>query len=276
MKSSPGNEQIKEIDAMADYGPFEMIAYTGARVLEDETIVFVGTGLPIISAMLAQMTHAPNLNMIFEAGSLAAILEQGMPLSVGDTRAFRKALFAKGLCAAFELTQRGYSDYAFIGGAQIDMYGNINSHYEGGTYSRPGTRFPGSGGAGAMAANCEKTIAIMALEKRRFVEKLDFVSSIGFGDGSPDYREKAGVLGSGPYRVITNQALFGFDEKTRRMILLEVLPGKTPEDIQKLVSFQLLISPDLKEMKEPSEEDLCMLREECDPDGYFLKRQVAK
>jgi glutaconate CoA-transferase subunit B len=149
---------------MAEYGPFEMIAYTGSRVLEDETIVFVGTGLPIIASMHAQLTHAPNLNMIFEAGSFGAILEQGLPLSVGDTRAFRKAVYAKGLCAAFELTQRGYVDYAFIGGAQIDMYGNINSHFEGGTYWKTKTRFPGSGGAGAMAANCEKTIAIMALE----------------------------------------------------------------------------------------------------------------
>jgi glutaconate CoA-transferase subunit B len=261
---------------MAECGPFEMIAYTGARVLEDETIVFVGTGLPIIAAMFAQLTHAPNLNMIFEAGSLAAILEQGMPLSVGDSRAFRKALFAKGLCAAFELTQRGYSDYAFIGGAQVDMYGNINSHFEGGTYSRPKTRFPGSGGAGAMAANCEKTIAIMALEKRRFTSKLQFVTSIGYGDGSPDYRKKAGVMGSGPYRVITNQALFGFDADTRRMMLLEVLPGKTANDIQDLVSFELLVSPDLTEMKEPTADDLKMLREQCDPEGYFLNRKVAK
>ncbi len=259
---------------MAEYGAFEMIAYTGARVLEDETIVFVGTGLPIISAMFAQLTHAPNLNMIFEAGSLASILEQGMPLSVGDTRAFRKALYAKGLCDAFELTQRGYADYAFIGGAQIDMYGNINSHFQGGTYSRPATRFPGSGGAGAMAANCEKTISIMALEKRRFVEKLDFCSSIGFGDGSPDYRRKAGVLGSGPYRVITNQALFSFDPESHRMVLLEVIPGKKPDEIQKMVSFELLISPDLKEMKEPSEDDLRLLREKCDPEGFFLKRKV--
>ncbi len=261
---------------MAEYGPFEMIAYTGSRVLEDETIVFVGTGLPIIASMHAQMTHAPNLNMIFEAGSFGAVLEQGLPLSVGDTRAFRKAVFAKGLCGVFELTQRGYSDYAFIGGAQIDMYGNINSHFEGGTYSKPAVRFPGSGGAGAMAANCEKIIAIMALEKRRFVDKLDFVTSIGFGDGSPDYREKAGVMGSGPYRVITNQALFGFDEETRRMVLLEVMPGKTAEDIQELVSFELLISSDLKEMEEPTEEDLRLLREKCDPEGYFLKRKVAK
>ncbi|MBW1787183.1 MAG: glutaconate CoA-transferase [Deltaproteobacteria bacterium] len=259
---------------MPDYGPFEMIAYTGARVLEDETIVFVGTGLPIISAMFAQLTHAPHLNMIFEAGSLAAILEQGMPLSVGDTRAFRKAVFAKGLCAVFELTQRGYADYAFIGGAQIDMYGNINSHFQGGTYNRPKTRFPGSGGAGAMAANCEKTISIMALEERRFVEKLDFVTSIGFGDGSPHYRTKAGVLGSGPYRVITDQAMFGFDENTHRMMLLEVLPGKTVDDIQKEISFELLISPELKEMKEPNEEDLKILRQKCDPDGYFLEREI--
>ncbi|MCP4747350.1 MAG: glutaconate CoA-transferase [Desulfobacteraceae bacterium] len=259
---------------MAECGPFEMIAYTGSRVLEDETIVFVGTGLPIIAAMHAQLTHAPNLNMIFEAGSLAAILEQGMPLSVGDTRAFRKAPYAKGLCAAFELTQRGYSDYAFIGGAQIDMYGNINSHFQGGDYEKPATRFPGSGGAGAMAANCEKTISIMALEKRRFVNRLDFVTSIGFGDGSPDYRRKAGVMGSGPYRVITNQALFGFDKKTRRMMLLEVLPGKTAKDIQELVEFDLLISPDLKDMQMPSKEDLRLLRQEIDPDGYFLKRTV--
>lgn len=176
---------------MPEYGPFEMIAYTGSRVLEDESIVFVGTGLPIIAAMHAQLTHAPSLNMIFEAGSVAAILEQGMPLSVGDTRAFRKACFAKGLCGAFELTQRGYADYAFIGGAQVDMFGNICSTYEGGTYSKPRVRFPGSGGAGAMAANCEKTIAIMALEARRFVPKVEFITSIGFGDGSPEYRGKS-------------------------------------------------------------------------------------
>lgn len=261
---------------MAQYRPFEMIAYTGSRMLEDNTIVFVGTGLPIVAAMFAQLTHAPNLNMIFEAGSLAAILEQGMPLSVGDTRAFHKALYAKGLCGAFELAQRGYSDYAFIGGAQIDMYGNINSHFQGGSYNRPAVRFPGSGGAGAMAASCEKIIAIMALEKRRFVEKLDFVTSVGYGDGSPGYRQRAGVLGSGPYRVITDQALFGFDEKSKRMKLLEVAKGRSAEDIMYQVGFDLLISPDLKEMAEPNEEDLLTLRQRCDPDGYFLQRQVQK
>jgi len=261
---------------MANYKPFEMIAFTGARMLEDDTMVCVGTGLPIVAAMFAQLTHAPNLNMIFEAGSLAAVLEQGLPLSVGDTRACRKAMYAKGLCGTFELTQRGYADYAFIGGAQIDMYGNINSHFQGGSYYRPAVRFPGSGGAGSMAANCEKTIAIMALEKRRFVERLDFVTSVGYGDGSPGYRQRAGILGSGPYRVITHQALFGFDDKTRRMMLLEVAKGITAEDVMYQVGFDLLVAPDLQEMAEPGEEELLLLREKCDPDGYLLQREVQK
>jgi glutaconate CoA-transferase subunit B len=125
-----------------------------------------------------------------------------------------------------------------------------------------------------MAANCEKSIIIMALEPRRFVNQLEFLTSIGYGDGSPDYREKAGVMGEGPYRVITNEALFGFDKKSHRMTLLEAAPGRTAEDIQKKVSFELIISPELKEMKEPSEEDLRLLREECDPDGYFLARKL--
>jgi glutaconate CoA-transferase subunit B len=173
------------------------------------------------------------------------------------------------------MTQRGYADYAFIGGAQIDIYGNVCSTYEGGTYAQPRVRFPGSGGAGAMAANCEKTIAIMALEKRRFVKQVDFITSIGFGDGSPDYRDKAGVMGSGPYRVITNQALFGYD-KDRKMMLLEYLPGKSPKAIQELVDFELKIAPDCKEMALPTEHDLMLLRTKCDPEGYFLKRKVVE
>ena len=273
---SSKQEVYDNMAAQVEVTPFEMIAYTGSRVLEDNSVVFVGTGLPIIAAMHAQLTHAPKINMIFEAGAFASILEQGMPMSVGDTRAFRKACFAKGLCAAFELTQRGYADYAFIGGAQVDQYGNICSTYEGGDYLKPRVRFPGSGGAGAMAANCEKTIAIMALEKRRFVKKVDFITSIGFGDGSPDYREKAGVLGSGPYRVITNVALFGFCPNTRRMMLLEYLPGKSPQAIQDMVDFELVMAPDVKEMKLPSEHDLKLLHEQCDTEGLFLKRKVVE
>ena len=259
---------------MANYSAVEMIAYTGSRMLEDNKIVFVGTGLPMIAAMHAQLTHAPGLGLIFEAGAVSPVLDTGLPLSVGDTRACRKACYLKGLCAVFELTQRGYADYAFIGGAQIDQYGNVNSTFEGGSYERPRTRFPGSGGAGAMAANCEKTIIIMALEKRRFVKKLDFLTSIGFGDGSAAFRKKSGVAGSGPFRVITHEALLGFDEQSRKMVLLEVAPGKSAQHIQEKVGFKLHLSPNLDAMPEPTEKDLKLLREVCDPEGYFLARKL--
>ena len=114
----------------------------------------------------------------------------------------------------------------------------------------------------------------MALEKRRFVKKLDFITSLGFGDGSPDFREKAGVMGAGPYRVITHEALFGFDANHKRMTLLEIAPGKTPQQIQEKVSFGLQVSPDLTEMKTPDEKDLSLLRDVCDPEGYFLSRKI--
>jgi glutaconate CoA-transferase subunit B len=104
---------------------------------------------------------------------------------------------------------------------------------------------------------------------------VDFITSIGFGDGSPDYREEAGVMGAGPYRVITNQALFGYHPESRRMMLLEYLPGKSPAEIQELVDFDLLIAPDCKEMAVPTEHDLMLLRTKCDPDGYFLKRKIV-
>ena len=125
-----------------------------------------------------------------------------------------------------------------------------------------------------MAASCQKTIIIMALEKRRFVKKLDFLTSVGFGDGSATFRERSGVAGSGPFRVITHEALFGFDEQSRRMVLLEVAPGKSAQQIQEKVDFKLNLAPDLEMMPEPTESDLRLLREVCDPEGYFLKRIV--
>jgi glutaconate CoA-transferase subunit B len=155
------------------------------------------------------------------------------------------------------------------------MYGNVNATVCGGDYSKPEVRFPGSGGAGAMAANCERVIITMVLEKRRFTRKVDFITNIGYGDGAPDYREKSGVRGSGPYRVITNQAVFGFEEKTKRMMLLEVAPGLKPGDIQDKVDFELIIPEKVKVMEEPKAEDLRLLREVIDPGGVFLGRAIT-
>jgi glutaconate CoA-transferase subunit B len=255
-------------------GPYEMICLTGARCLEDKTVVFVGTGLPMLASLFAQRTWAPNVNLIFEGGSIGPILWMGLPLSVGDIRAGTRACMVKGLCAVFEGQQRGYSDYAFIGGAEIDKYGNINSTCFG-EYEKPKTRFPGSGGAGAMAANSDRIIAIMALEKRRFRDKVYYITSVGFGDGTPDYRWKAGVHGRGPYRVVTDVALFGYDVgKTNRMTLLEYHPDLSPAQIQERCELELLIAPDVKPMPLPTEDQLRLMVTEVDPEHYFLGKTV--
>lgn len=255
-------------------GPYEMICYYGAKVLEDNTIVFAGTGLPMLACLFAQRTWAPNLNVIFEAGSLGVQMWMGLPLSVGDTRASTRSCIVKGLCFAFEGQQRGYSDYGFIGGAEIDKYGNINSTCFG-EYEKPKVRFPGSGGAGAMAANSDRIIAILALEKRRFRDKVYFITSLGFGDGTLDYRWKAGVHGRGPYRVVTDVALFGYDVgKTNRMMLLEYHPDLSIEKIQDRCELELLIAPDVKPMELPSDDHLNLMVTAVDPEHYFLGKTV--
>lgn len=261
------------------YSNLEMIAVAGAHALEDRKTVFVGTGLPIISSTLAQLTHAPNLIPIFEAGSIGPILDAGLPLSVGDSRASNRPCLLGGLCTAFELAQRGAVDYGFIGGAQIDMYGNVNSTMLGRfpeDYRHPKVRFPGSGGAGAMACCCEKTIVIMVHERRRFVERLDYLTSPGYFDGSNDARWNAGWPGSGPVIVITNLALLDFDEKTRRMRLKSIHPGVTIDQVIEATGFELIIPDDIQETEPPTTEELELLREKIDPEGYFLKKQVKE
>jgi len=261
---------------MVDYTPYEMIAYTGSRLLEDKKTVFVGTGLPMIATLHAQRTLAPNIILLFEAGSLAPILELGLPISVGDTRAGIKSCIIKGLCMAFELSQRGFIDYGFIGGAEIDHYGNVNATMIGEDYSHPIVRFPGSGGAGHMAVNCDRVIITMPLERRRFRKKIHFVTNIGYGDGSLSYRRHAGVLGSGPWMVVTDRAVFGFDEATKKMTLLEVAPGYTVNDVLERMEFKPMIPNEgVKTMPEPTAEDIKILRE-IDLEGLFLKRKIVK
>jgi glutaconate CoA-transferase subunit B len=261
---------------MVDYNPYQMIAFTSSKLLEDKTTVFIGTGLPMIAALHAQKTHAPNIILLFESGPLGPILELGLPISVGDTKAGVKSCVMKGLCMAFELTQRGFIDYGFIGGAEIDQYGNVNATMIGDDYLHPKVRFPGSGGAGAMAANCERTIIIMPLEKRRFNKKINFVTNIGYGDGSADYRKRAGVLGKGPWRVVTHMALFGFDELTKKMMLLEVAPGYKVDDVLTKLDFEPLIPRGgVKTMAVPTPEDVKIINE-IDPEGLFLKRKVEE
>ncbi|MBF8258288.1 MAG: coenzyme A transferase, partial [Actinobacteria bacterium] len=172
---------------------------------------------------------------------------------------------------AFSYSASGYMDYGMLGALQVDPYGNINSTYLGGTYEKPERRFAGSGGGNQVASHCWKTIVIIKHEGRRFVPKVEFISSPGYLDG-PGAREKAGLpKDTGPYRVVTSKALFGFDERTKEMTLLSVLRGMTPDQVIKDMAFRTRIAPTVSEIHPPTDDELRVLREEIDPSRIIIR-----
>ena len=253
------------------YNPMEFMVICAARLLEDGRTAAVGTGVPCAAAMQAQRTSAPNLMVCFEAGGVAPQLPT-MPISVGDSRTFYRGLMATSMCEIMETCQRGMMDYTFLGGAQIDAYGNLNSSMIGDDYARPKVRFPGSGGANDLASLCWQTLVVTVHDSRRFVEKVDFLTTPGYLDG-PGAREEAGLLpGTGPYRVITDLAVMGYHDQTKRMQVLSLHPGVTLEQVHESTGFELAVADGLTETDPPSEEELRVLREEVDPHGYVIGR----
>ncbi|MEA3557983.1 MAG: CoA-transferase [Candidatus Thermoplasmatota archaeon] len=252
---------------MTEFTPIELMATIASHQLEDGKIVGVGTGLPMIASLLAQKTHAKNLIIFFEAGSIAPQVPT-LPISVGDSRCVHRAVAATGLAGIMETGQRGMIDYAFLGGAEVDMYGNINSTVIG-DHDSPKVRLPGSGGANDFGSLSWKTIIIARHDKAKLPEKVSFITTPGYIDG-PGAREKAGLPKStGPFRVITNLALLGFDEKTCRMKLISVHPGVTIDQVKENTGFELIIPDDVTTSPLPTEKELTRLRE-IDPDGIII------
>jgi len=250
----------------------ELMACVAAKQLEDEKAVAVGTGLPLVAAMLAQKTHAPNLLIIFEAGGIAPQLPT-LPISVGDSRTIHKALCTTTLIDIMDTIRRGYVDYAFLGGAQIDKYGNLNSTMIGDNYEKPKVRFPGSGGANDFGSLAWETLIIMDRHgPRRFVEKVDFITTPGYLYG-PGAREEEGLSeNTGPSRVITDLCLFDFESETKRMRLIACHPGVTTEDVIKATGFEILIADEVGTTDPPTEEELRLLHEVIDPLGFVFKK----
>lgn len=254
-----------------EYNDMELMICLASRYLEDDSIVVVGTGAPCAAAMLAQKIYSPRLMIMFEAGGIGPLLPS-MPISVGDSRTFYRGLVAGSMPEVMETCQRGLVDYTFLGGAQIDQYGNINSTMVGSEYQKPKVRFPGSGGANDLASFCWKTMMITPQDQRRFTENIDFITSPGYLTG-PGAREAAGLPpGSGPYKVITNLCVIGFDEDTKKMKVESTHPGITQESIIDNTGFGLLWSEDLTVSEPPSEEELNCLRNEVDPYRYIIGR----
>jgi len=256
---------------MADYNAMELMICVSARNLEDGATVVVGTGAPCAAAMLAQKTHSPNLCIMFEAGGVAPILPS-MPISVGDSRTFHKAIMASSMPDIMETCQRGMVDYTFLGGAQIDMYGNINSTMIGDNHAKPKVRFPGSGGANDLASLCWRTMMMTPQDSKRFTSKIDFITSPGYLQGGNSRYEAGLPKGSGPYRIITNMAIMGFDEDSKRMKVLSIYPGYTRKDVQDNCGFELLWADRLDETDPPHADELRILREQVDPHRYIIGR----
>ncbi|MBC8487378.1 MAG: 3-oxoacid CoA-transferase [Bacteroidetes bacterium] len=249
------------------YSPSELLICLASRVMEDGTTAFIGTGIPMLAASLAQNMHAPNLIPIFEFGGTGAILEK-LPLAVGDMRTYNKAIAASGICDIMETAQRGFVEFGFLGGAQIDCYGNLNSTVIG-DHKNPKVRLPGSGGANDVGSCCWRTIAIMRHDKRRFIEKIDFITTPGYLSG-PGAREEAGLpANTGPYRVVTNLCVMGYDDHTKRMKLLSLNPGVSMENVIENTGFELLMADEITANKPPTPEELRILRQQVDPDGLY-------
>ena len=253
----------------AGYSTFEIMAVAAAREIRDGEVVFAGTGLPMLGAMLAQRTHAPGCVIVFEAGAVDPRMLH-LPMSVGDSRTLTGAAMAAGLMEAFTyLLQGGRIDVGFLGGAQIDRYGNINSTAVG-DYRRPDVRFSGSGGSADVAALARRTVIIARHERRRFPERVDYRTSPGWLEGG-DSRERAGIRGGGPSAVVTTLGVIRFRPGTREPYLASYHPGVSVERIQAETGFPLDAS-EAVETPPPTPEELHILRHVVDPEGVFLKR----
>lgn len=250
------------------YSKTELMICVAARLFEDGATCFIGTGIPMLAAMLAAKTTAPNLVPVFEFGGLGAILEE-LPRAVGEARTFHKGISALGICDTMETAQRGFIDYGFLGGAQIDPFGNLNSVVIG-DHDHPKVRLPGSGGGNDVGSFCWKTIAIMQHDARRFIPKVDFLTTPGFLTG-PGSREAAGLPpGSGPAFVVSTMGLMDYEPSSCRMRLKGLYPGVTEQDIISSTGFEMILPGKLETIPEPSTEELRLLREEIDPLKFYI------
>jgi len=251
-----------------DYDPTEIMAVCAARALKDGQVVFAGAGVPIIASLAAQKLHAPSLTILFEVGAVAPIVEIGrIPSSANESRSAYGSVMLPSTTETLLFCQRGFVDVGFLGGAQIDRYGNLNSSIIG-SWERPKVRMPGSGGANDIAS-CTNFLVVTWHEKKRFVEKVDFITGPGYLQGG-DSRREAGLVGGGPLQVITHLGILGFDPERREMVLKAVHPGVDPQEARENTGWDLKIADDLVVTEPPTEEELDVFRR-LDPERRFLK-----
>jgi glutaconate CoA-transferase subunit B len=241
------------------YTADEIMTVAAARQLRNGTVCFVGIGLPSTAANLARMTHAPDVVLIYESGTLGAKPDR-LPLSIGDSILAETAETIVSVPEVFNYwLQPGRIDVGFLSGAQIDRHANINTTLIGTDYRHPEVRLPGAGGAPEIAASCREVVVVLRQTLRTFVDRVDFVTSVGFGHGPGD-RARLGLSGSGPRVVITDLGVLTPHPDTCELTLVSVHPGSTPAQAQAATGWPLAVAPDLTTTDAPTEWELTVLR----------------
>jgi glutaconate CoA-transferase subunit B len=241
------------------YSSDEMMSVAAARQLRDGDVCFVGIGLPSTAANLARRTHAPNLVLIYESGAIGSKPDT-LPLSIGDGDLAKTADAVVSVPEIFNYwLQPGRIDVGFLSAAQLDRYANINTTVIGDDYRNPAVRLPGAGGAPEIAASCRKVIVVVRQSPRTFVDRVAFVTSVGFGTGG-DARSRLGLTGSGPEIVITDLGVLRPDPRSRELQLVQVHPGVTVDRVRANTGWPLIVADDLTESAAPTDEELAALR----------------
>jgi glutaconate CoA-transferase subunit B len=244
---------------MADYTPNEMMTIAAARALRNDDVCFVGIGMPSAASNVARLTHAPGITLIYESGTIATKPDV-LPLSIGDGDLCDTALTTVSVPEMFRYwLQGGRVTVGFLGGAQIDRFANLNTTVVG-SYDKPKVRLPGGGGAPEIASACGEIFIIMAQSKRSFAGKLDFITSMGHGEGG-DHRARLGLKTKGPTRLVTDLCVFEPDPHTKEMIVTSIHPGVTRDQINDNTGWPVRYAATIAETKAPTADELVVLRE---------------
>ena len=248
----------------------ELMATCCSREIKNGERVFVGIGLPMMSALISQNTHAKDAVFVYEGGGVGG-RSRRVPWSIADNPTAENALMIHEMWRLFSDQQAGYIDRGLIGGAQVDKYGNLNTTVifgKNGTYQNPKIRLPGSGGANDIGSSAGETTIIMQLEKGKFVEKIDYITTPGHLTGQ-DARKKAGLLGNGPTSLICQKCIFRFDSETKEMYLDTLFPGVTVDEVKALVDWDLKVAKEVKQVEPPHTVHIEIIKK-YDPKGIML------
>jgi glutaconate CoA-transferase subunit B len=254
---------------MSDYTPQELMVAVASREIRDGDLVFVGMRLPILAYAVARNAHAPNARGLFEVGLMRDQPAAGFLGTMGDPPNVAGALWATRMSNVMALMAQGQVDLGFIGGAEVDRFGNLNTSYVG-PPARPKVKLPGSGGGADIAILSRRWVTLMSHERRRLVEKVSFVTSPGYGDGTPYWRKRNGLLGGGPAAIITTLCVFRFPELGGEAYLASVHPGHTVDEVRAETGWKVKVAEHMSETQPPAEPELEAIRR-FDPEGFWTR-----